>query len=544
MTLDLHVLLADLDSPDLDLSARLERAKSSADRIWAQPRLHWFTDHSSTRHSRRIIQILGDLVAHLQNTSHALGRSELFVLLCAAYLHDIGMQDFRVDGRGPDDFDVEDYELIRTRHPARARELIVARALRLEATRDDFVIDLDDQLDYLLPTALVSEGHGSAFFEKVVAEFRAADYAPENQAFRGPLLTALLLIADELDLHEDRAAFPAEMDRSPVTALHHHVNHYVTRVTVVEGEHPRVRRVYVSLAYPQQSESYQDEVRGFITDKLARQARRVNPVLATESGGELSVDPVIHVRERTESFEAARRPLPPQALAHLRSELFEDALVGRKETIARLRFCITQSSPSEYELAVDPDSDLPMLMRWAEATAEAHGRHWVHVDFTLAVGTEKEDVFWRITEQASPPDAAGEPTAEGQPIPADSLATVATDSSHFQVWVLEGVDRLAEDVRAWLQVQLSEVAKVGVPLLVITVRSAQSPPVFLEAQQLHLGALTEEDVVTHLRDKFGYAPEECIADAQELIASSEGIPGRLLAGLAIRRRRNHTEVMA
>src|SRR5689334_16005116 len=138
---DLEEQLRADDLASLNLSDRLQRVRASAERIWTAPRLSWFTDHSAGRHSRRVVQLLGGLVDELQKGPQALNRSELFVLLAAAYLHDIGMQDFVVDERGPEEFGVADYELIRTRHPERAKDLIVKRALSLEPGRDLFRID-------------------------------------------------------------------------------------------------------------------------------------------------------------------------------------------------------------------------------------------------------------------------------------------------------------------------------------------------------------------------------------------------------------------
>src|SRR5439155_8475158 len=145
--------------PTLDLSSRLERVCRSAEAIWNEQRLAWFTDHRARTHSRRIISHLGVLVDHLQTTSAKLTPHELYVLLAATYLHDIGMQDFRVPGRGGvEQYTEVDYENIREAHPARGRELIIARTL--ERDRDEFRIDLDDDPQYLLPIALVAQAHG------------------------------------------------------------------------------------------------------------------------------------------------------------------------------------------------------------------------------------------------------------------------------------------------------------------------------------------------------------------------------------------------
>src|SRR5689334_12503955 len=116
--------------PPLDLYKRLERVRASAEKIWEVQRLAWFTDHRAATHSRKIIDHLGNLLVHLQSTAQKLTPHELYVLLAACYLHDIGMQDFKTeDGRGVDQLTPQDYNQIRKAHPRRARELIIARTL-------------------------------------------------------------------------------------------------------------------------------------------------------------------------------------------------------------------------------------------------------------------------------------------------------------------------------------------------------------------------------------------------------------------------------
>ena len=69
-----------------------------------------------------------------------------------------------------DQLTAQDYERIRKKHPARAKQLIVRRSLRLE--RDQAPIALDDLPDYTEPIALVSQGHGSEYFRPTVEELR------------------------------------------------------------------------------------------------------------------------------------------------------------------------------------------------------------------------------------------------------------------------------------------------------------------------------------------------------------------------------------
>ncbi|MGO9873183.1 MAG: hypothetical protein ACLPVY_05230 [Acidimicrobiia bacterium] len=533
--LDLEERLETDDLPTLDLSGRLDRIRVCAERIWAAPRLAWFTDHSASRHSRRVVQLLGGLVEELEQTRQALTRSELYVLLASAYLHDIGMQDFAIDGRGQEDFGIVDYDLVRKRHPERAKELIVNRALALEPGRDLFRLDIDDELQYLLPIALVSQGHGSAFFETTVAEFRDADYAPENVPLRGALLTALLLFADELDLHEDRASFPLEIAQSPLTALHHHLNHYVTRVSVEAGDTTRVRRVRVSFSFPQGSEDYQGDVRLYVASKLARQARRINPILRSETDGHLELDNVVRIRKRTETIAGARRALPAAALGRLRLEMREQQLVGRDELVDILTATLQRQEPKLVELVAGTESDLPAVLSWFENLAANSGVPTTHIDLELAVATESSDLVEALSARP-PAEELFEPVGLGLS-GSSTLAAVGHAAGNYSVWVLERVDRLLPGTLMWLRQELEVIADESVPVLVILTRSDASDEVVPGATSFELGPLPVEALEHHLAVQFGDDPEEASQRAREAHLLSGGSPSRTLTALAARMNR-------
>ena len=139
MALDLENELARLcreERPPLRLAEKLADTAKAANDIWEREWLYWFTDHSSATHSVRIIRLLGQALEHIQKSPSRLTRHELFVLLAACYLHDIGMQDFRQNGIPVEKFTPDTYDLVRKAHPARAAELIVE--LVISRTDSDF----------------------------------------------------------------------------------------------------------------------------------------------------------------------------------------------------------------------------------------------------------------------------------------------------------------------------------------------------------------------------------------------------------------------
>ena len=100
---------------DADRRRALANVRAAAARIWSRPLHRYYTDHTVT-HSERVIALLDGLTAGMMGTDERLSSSEVFVLLAAAYLHDVGMQDERFAGG--------DLGEIRARHNERTAEMI------------------------------------------------------------------------------------------------------------------------------------------------------------------------------------------------------------------------------------------------------------------------------------------------------------------------------------------------------------------------------------------------------------------------------------
>ena len=311
-------------------------------------RLAWFTDHRAQTHSRNIISVLGKILDRLQFTSSALNPHELYVLLSACYLHDIGMQDFRLDknGRGVDSYTEKDYNRIRKLHPQRGRDLILYRTIRRE--RDEFIIDLDYDLPYLVPIALVSQGHGTEFFAESIDALRESNYSPGNETFRGDLLAALLLLGDELDLHQDRATFPQEYSLSPISLMHHYVHHFVQRIDVIDGLTSKHRRIVLSFNFPPDGDGYAPYVLEWVVSKLRRQSELTKTVVESSTDGELTWDPHIDVSNVTTDQYGVRRsffstPTSRKALHLLTREVINSRTVNREELTEAIESGIDQS---------------------------------------------------------------------------------------------------------------------------------------------------------------------------------------------------------
>jgi hypothetical protein len=528
----------------LDLHKKLDRIKRSTADIWAVPRLIWFTDHTIS-HSERIIELLAQIVANLQETNQALTAIELYILLAACYLHDIGMQDFKADGRSMDSFTIKDYELIRRQHPARGRELILHQSW--QHGRDQFHIDLDDNPSFTVPIALVSQGHGSDFFETSVKSLTEMPHSPGGKKIRGPLLTALLLIADELDLHEERARFPKEMDLSPVSALHHHLHHYVADVRVITGNSKQERKIALSLDFPAGSDEYAEPLRIWLTSKLQRQLRRTAQIIEAATDGELRWSPGIDVRVTTDSY-GIRRPLPRVALVEVMHQLAKIQTVDYTEIRRKLETAILhRPSPHVFYLVANDEHGIAHLMRWLEVNVTGSNISLWLTDFrSEPFGVS--DVLSRLSRWLLPDRTANFiVNAEPAENEFDVVTPQALDELLSQVkqqgaatpgvLIFQNLDDGDRQTTNWLtRILPSRLRHFRIPIPVMI--SCRNLPAQLRRPSPNrtiftLGPFSQDDISVHLRNSFGFDTYTAGDIAEEIYGTSNhGQPAGVLFALA------------
>jgi len=113
----------------------LEDIKKISENIWRTPYLPWFTKHDC-EHSREIIHILGQILNPIKKTPNYLNEYEIYILLSAAFLHDIGMQFLKIKGIAIDKLTEREYEIIRKKHAEMSYRMILKKTKSV--TRDDF----------------------------------------------------------------------------------------------------------------------------------------------------------------------------------------------------------------------------------------------------------------------------------------------------------------------------------------------------------------------------------------------------------------------
>ncbi len=363
----LRVLLRQDDNL-CDLEACLDVIERAVTTIWTDNHQPWFTDHGPA-HSRRTAEYALKLTALPKlHPDYWLSPLEAFILWAAAWLHDVGMQDMLAAGAPLGEIDSAGFAAVRHQHPERSSERILAEYGALGLPAQDAAL--------AETVAAVARAHGTRFYRNTVRTALAPATTVRNRPVRARLLAALLLFADELDLHYERSRKPSGWAIDNGVSQAHKFKHDSVRfVSPVCTEDGRIA-VELQLAFSADLASADaDAVRRWIEVKLRQQMSLVEPELEEGFGRQVAFDRVI---KTVVVPQRAHKELPSSsALAFIRAETARDELINHdldfdkvlREIGAGAIVLVTDGGPSE-----DPaDNGSGDLVVAACAKAEASG---------------------------------------------------------------------------------------------------------------------------------------------------------------------------
>jgi CheY-like chemotaxis protein len=202
----------------------------------------------------------------LEKSPDALNSEEIYYLLAACYLHDIGMGLIRKeqDRRKATESDVSIHTIIRRQHHIRSDEHVRQFARELYLNEGESTI-----LGLLCRAHRASERLGQPPYVNQVGVF--------NRQIRLPLLAAILRVADELDLDYSRAPSAVRMLWDATgwfdhIARLHWLKHYYTlrtSIEVVTGTETVVRpRITIRVPSGPQKDYYVSRISALIHDHL------------------------------------------------------------------------------------------------------------------------------------------------------------------------------------------------------------------------------------------------------------------------------------
>jgi hypothetical protein len=233
------------------------------------------------------------------------------------------MQDLTdLNNRSVDQQTEEDWEMVRERHPARAQEIIAASAPGSEQP-NPFSIGLENNIKPLhIPLSLICKGHGSKYYEDVAAKLNRRTFNIEGRGkpVRGALLTSLLLLADELDLHGSRAVWKKNYPLSKVSELHYFRHHFVNHVKVVKLNGTE-KQIQITLALPEDTlngNKWAEDLQNWLERKLKFELKRTEEHIQVGFDGYLQwakqEERVVFFKEPAEPYE---KKLPPGEVINL-----------------------------------------------------------------------------------------------------------------------------------------------------------------------------------------------------------------------------------
>lgn len=299
-----------LVSLHLGMSERTYPVRQKAKAIWKKPLFRHYTDHG-IEHAERVIAILGRLAWLLKEP---LNEDEVYVLLCGAYLHDVGLQHekFFESDRARDRF-AEDEIQEAAQNPTTLEAMIRewhhwTGAEWIRDTRGLGCIEqrLADEV------AVVVEGHRKESVHNI------EDRSKFAQPMRLRLLAALLRLADELDLDCRRVNLD-EFEWADIpdgSKAHWWKCHYVYSVDIAHDgrieitfQLPETGREHVAHVVPPlvvdglRHKLAKEEVLDTLWEYVALELQRTPRILETPG--------------------ADKRPVPPEVLSTLRQQLLD-----------------------------------------------------------------------------------------------------------------------------------------------------------------------------------------------------------------------------
>lgn len=306
-----------------DHADSVEQVQGFVRRHWKGGRnMPWFTDHGPA-HSRRVADYSLQIAAIPDLPEpQRLNETEKYILYCAAWLHDIGMQSLL--GKKGGTLGPPDYDNIRHEHPAESRRLIRARAREIGLIGNDTLIDV---------IGLIVQGHGTKYFLDSAKELSGIK-AVLGEEVHADLLAAILLMGDEMDL-DARRAIPMPGDE-PVNLISeaHAMKH--RRVVASAIKHASRGRVGLSVRLEESpnGSNEADELELWIVEKLRMQVAMVDSVFTSGFAGAAELDRAISVSYQP--CVGKGNPLAPEILEFIKDENLIAQLIDHKINLGRV----------------------------------------------------------------------------------------------------------------------------------------------------------------------------------------------------------------
>lgn len=302
-----------------DLAESIAPIEQFVRKRWLDSHMGWFTDHGP-HHSKTVAKLAMEL-ASPPYVHKPLNAIERYALWAAAWLHDVGMQSLLGGRYGS--ITAAGYDDIRREHPNESLRIIL----------DSIELIGLQPRDRPLHNAIahVARAHGTEFYLDSVRYLEQELPKVRGHNFRGSLLAAILLMADELDLGYERALaltdIPEELNTiSNAHALKHDC---VLGVSIQHTNDGTITIKVHSTQAPAVPDRAMDMVERWIFDKLRSQIGRTELQLAAGFGGQVRFSRGIEFRRVQGQSPAS----PPEqaTLDHIQAANAKSDLINHRD---------------------------------------------------------------------------------------------------------------------------------------------------------------------------------------------------------------------
>jgi hypothetical protein len=364
------------------LADELDAITKEALELWKSPHLRTFTAHGEP-HILQVEANLDALTKPLQASPQKLRPEEIFILIAACYLHDIGMQLGERDAR--------------ERHAQYAFDLILHAHARHMGEERRVTLPINDR-NARQAIAAVARGHWTNF----AVALDSTDAMKGNTEGRLRLLGLLLAMADLLDLSPERATYFKsihQLDKLDAMAELHQTMHELVRVFRVAAPNPAIpEELQYQLEWSDDSETTRT-ISDWALHWFHSQWRVVAPLLHRESNGRIRwAKPWATAKFR----EPVGPPLNPSDAAQriLRAERANQLRINRDVFTQAFKDAVTKNHAALFRFPSDAEIDGKPVVEWCESHARLQPNIKVaRCDVLPTAALEQASIIAQLLEQ-------------------------------------------------------------------------------------------------------------------------------------------------
>lgn len=347
------------------LAAEFDRIYEEAREIWNEQYMLEFTAHGPL-HTQQVERNLDSLTEPLQKTPNRLTPHEIFVLLSATCLHDIGMQL------------INDPEA-RRKHAQHAYDLILHSSAKIGTESRRVTLSIRDEKSRIA-IAKIARAHWTDH----ALQLKEADWInSQNVKGRLKLLGLLLAMADLLDLSPVRARYFRTIHRlydlSPESELHQTMHQHVFGIDIQPPDKGSPGKLQFQVEWNGDYPLVHD-MNDWVMDWFDSQWRRLCEPLSKESGGLIEwVHPWRDILFRPREGDVLM--LSPPAHNVLKAERADQQRIDRNAFTSRFVGALKNKEAVVFLGPSESDFERHILSDWSTAYAELHDRCRVmHLD--------------------------------------------------------------------------------------------------------------------------------------------------------------------